>query len=553
MNFLDGLSIKQRLLAIIAVLTAATALVGGIGVKGMIDGFRQSDMLIEEHVKPAILLGEIRLLQSENRAQVMLGLQHDPASAFANAHDHGLAVHTEAVTKNAERIGELLKQYGKRPIEDDRERKFLERFRETRESYVADGLKPAREALAAGDFAKANEILLKKVNPLFRATAEAGKELEDYILKAAEEEQRAHTASFNRTLAVAGAVVAVALLLAFVSGALLIRAIVRPLDEIVGHFEAIAQGDLRREIVARGNNEISRVQRALAAMQAQLVDMIGQIRGSATAISERSTVLKSDVRRVADNSLAQQDGVKRVSAAMQQVSVSVGEVARNTDDAASAANRSADEVRSGNAEVARAMKATGEVAAVMRVSGETMGRLRDSVAKINAVTLVIREVAEQTNLLALNAAIEAARAGEQGRGFAVVADEVRKLAERTASSTADITRIVAEVQAVANAAADSMSGAEAQVVVAQESARASGAALARVLESAAVVTDLTRSIAEASGEQSAATSGVAQSLEQMTELISSTHSRVGNVEQASAELAETASRLQGMVQRFQVA
>jgi methyl-accepting chemotaxis protein len=244
--------------------------------------------------------------------------------------------------------------------------------------------------------------------------------------------------------------------------------------------------------------------------------------------------------------------VMQVSAAMEQVTVSVGEVAQHTDQTAAAARNATRVVEQGAMAVEAEIRNTQMVVDAVAVSTERMDQLRGGIDRIGSVTRVIREVAEQTNLLALNAAIEAARAGEQGRGFAVVADEVRKLAERTSASTSDISRLIDEIQVSAVDVVKAMQDARGKVEAAQASARESGDSLQSMRGATDEVSGLTTQIAHATTEQSAAALGVTQSMEKIASLINDTHARVERVAAVSAELIGTANCLQTAVKVFRV-
>jgi aerotaxis receptor len=187
--------------------------------------------------------------------------------------------------------------------------------------------------------------------------------------------------------------------------------------------------------------------------------------------------------------------------------------------------------------------ATGKVANTVQNSSQTISDLGASIQKIGAIANTIKDIAEQTNLLALNAAIEAARAGEQGRGFAVVADEVRKLAERTASSTKDIAITIGEINAISEAAVKSMHGAVSEVEAGIELIRKNGDGLKEIMKATTSVTERVDHIAKSSMEQSVASESVANSLERITGLVDNNTQSAKDAKSSADELSRSAEEL----------
>ena len=331
---------------------------------------------------------------------------------------------------------------------------------------------------------------------------------------------------------------------------LLTRSIVTPLRKALEVADTIAGGNLTKVIEDAGKDEPARLLGALSAMQTNLRQTIQHIAGSATQLASAAEEL-SAVTEEASKGLQQQNNeIDQAATAVNEMTAAVEEVARNavsTSEASSQSNQAAREGRDRVVETVGAIQTmTQDVqnTALMIEGLATQGR------DIGKVLDVIRAIAEQTNLLALNAAIEAARAGEAGRGFAVVADEVRALAHRTAQSTQEIEKMVAGIQSGTGEAVQSMQQSNQRTQTTLELARAAGVALEQITQSISLINERNLVIASASEEQAQVSREVDRNLVNIRDLATQSAAGANQTSAASHELSRLAVDLNGMVARF---
>ncbi|MCO7521132.1 methyl-accepting chemotaxis protein, partial [Pseudomonas sp. 1] len=336
-----------------------------------------------------------------------------------------------------------------------------------------------------------------------------------------------------------GVLLVVALSLTVVLALALTRSIVRPLGQSLQVAETVATGDLTPQITVQGDDEPARLLAALKSMQQSLRETIGRISDSASQLASASEEL-SAVTEDATRGLQQQSmEIEQAATAVNQMTAAVEEVASNAV-ATSEASRTCDQIaREGREQVRGTVAAIETLASGVAGNAEEVGQLAQQVHDISKVLDVIGSIAEQTNLLALNAAIEAARAGEAGRGFAVVADEVRALAHRTQSSTQEIEQMIVAIRSGAERAVQGMQHSDAQARSTLDGAHAAGDALEAIAAAIGQINERNLVIASASEQQAQVAREVDRNLTTIRDLA---HQSSAGAEQTSAA-SQALSRL----------
>jgi PAS domain S-box-containing protein len=308
-------------------------------------------------------------------------------------------------------------------------------------------------------------------------------------------------------------------------------------------FEKLMQGDMNEEIDISGRDELGVLLCGVQTMQSYLRTIVDEVVTPVGKMQKRISDMGCRVSGVADNAANEHQHIQQIVGTMEGFSRSVAGVANMADDSLGDARAMQQVVEENNRNMELSIAATSKVADTVRGTSRTISDLGNAVENIGSIANAIKEIAEQTNLLALNAAIEAARAGEQGRGFAVVADEVRKLAERTASSTKDITRTIGEIGTISDAAVKSMHDAVDEVETGISLIRKNGEGLKEIMAATGSVSQRIEHIAGASREQSEAGVSVSASLESISSLVDSNAQAAVDARAEAEELARAAVEL----------
>ena len=334
---------------------------------------------------------------------------------------------------------------------------------------------------------------------------------------------------------------------------LIIRKIAGSLNELENAMYQIqSSNDLSRRVAVTSGDEIGLIGQSFNKMIQNFQQIIQQVISNSSEVMEAAQKLTESSQRVANSSRSQSDATVSMAAAVEEMKTSINHVANSSQETNDIARKSGELSTQGGVVVHSAAAEMGRIAESVNQSSQFIMKLGEDSNKISAIVNVIKEIADQTNLLALNAAIEAARAGEQGRGFAVVADEVRKLAERTARSTEEITGMIGSIQAGTNQAVASMQVGSARVTEGVTMATRAGESMRQISNGAEQVIAAVSDISSALSEQSTASNHVSQNVEKIARMTEENSVVANEIASESIRLEGMASTLEKAVSRFKV-
>lgn len=436
-------------------------------------------------------------------------------------------------------------------ISTEQGRRDYNDFKQARKKYVeltekvlelsGAGKKAEALHLLHGEAKKAALYQQDLMNRLMQAKTDQGKKTSE------------HNSDVARAASLLMIILVVAgVLLAVAGGVFIARAITVPLRTAVSKANAIGAGDLTVDIQADSADETGQLLATLRAMAANLRGIMAKVADTSDQVAAASNQLHSTSEQIATGAeeVASQAGT--VATAGEEMSATSSDIAQNCQHAAEGARRASLTAQNGAVVVEKTVAVMGQIAEKVQETARTVETLGERSDQIGAIIGTIEDIADQTNLLALNAAIEAARAGEQGRGFAVVADEVRALAERTTRATREIGEMIKAIQSQTRGAVAAMEEGVEQVKAGTAEAAKSGKALQEILEQINDVAMQIHQVATAAEEQTATTSEISSNMVQITEVVQQTSQGAHESAQAAARLSNNADELQRLVRQFSI-
>ncbi len=438
------------------------------------------------------------------------------------------------------------------PKDDTKGREAVEKVR-----AAAETVKPLNNKVI--DLAMANkngeavDFMNREARPAVRKLIEDSDELSNYQKLRNQERYEEAVKSYKNAVLLMFMIGGIAIVLAVIISILITRSIVLPLHKGIEVAGKIAEGDLTCEdLDVRSKDEIGALARALNMMKKSLSGMIGKFSDTASHVASSSEELSATVIQMTKRVEEQANKANQVATASVEMSQTVIDIAKNSSDIATSSADTLKTAEDGALIVSKTVNEVQEISATVEDLAKIMTALGDRSKQIGEIIGVIKDIADQTNLLALNAAIEAARAGEQGRGFAVVADEVRKLAEKTAHSTSEIGEMITAIQAETEKAVVSMGEGTKKVKVGVELANQAGGGLRKIVDSVNGLQAMVQQIASATEEMSTVSEQISGDIEVIATVSRETSAGSCQIGQESSNLSKMAVELRTDVNHFRV-
>lgn len=406
--------------------------------------------------------------------------------------------------------------------------------------------------LLSGDDAAASALISSAIRPLTNSLVDQISDLMDYNDQGAKAAGVLAGEIYHSGLVTIYSLLLAVVTLTIVLGYMLVRSVTQPLDEALSIAKVIANKDLSQNFKVSGRDEAAAMLAAISQMQNNLKDTLTHISDSSTQLASAAEEMAAVTEESSRGLVKQNDEVNQAATAVNEMSAAVDEVAVNAAEAADASGRAQQLTKSGLENVKRTLGAIQALSSYVESTGEQIQTLSSRAQDISKVIEVIRAIAEQTNLLALNAAIEAARAGEQGRGFAVVADEVRALAHRTQQSTQEIEQMIGSIQDDSLQAVKAMVESQKMADEATSVAQLASESLEEISQSITMINERNVLIATASEEQAQVAREIDRNLTSIRDLSTQSAAGASQTASASGEVSNLAVGLNRVVQDFKL-
>jgi methyl-accepting chemotaxis protein len=543
MHVLNTLSIGTRLIVLTVISSVLLLLVGMGGIWGIQQGSRALAQVYDRHLLSINQLQSVRVSQFHIRNDIFEARLAGDGFAAQEKFDQ--------IDKRIRQISETLEAFKKQSL-SPREKQLLDSYMTARMDFGVNGIGKMRDLLTGEKLAEADALNREVMGPSFARVLQAT----DALIKHLTDEagayglEMAHLAQVLKIASIAG--VLVGLLLSIVLGLIIRQSIVRGVNQLESAATRLAEGDLGSNISVSGKDEFTQVASAFNHMSREFARIIGEIRSAADQIKGAANESSDSSQQVATLSSSQEACAHNANTAALSLSQAVLDVGDNITNMVKEADQAIMLARTGQQVISEAADGIEAISQSVDQTSSVIASLGGHSDVIGRIVGVIKDIADQTNLLALNAAIEAARAGEQGRGFAVVADEVRKLAERTARATEEISTTVRTIQSETSQAIQAMESAQLFVTRGVEKANQGDRAIGDITNAVASLTEQIHTIDGIRARQDESSRDISGRVQEILRMAGNNRATAEASASAATTLGDLATRLTAAASRFRL-
>jgi methyl-accepting chemotaxis protein len=546
MNYWMNLKVKTKTLFLVAIAVATLMVIVATSLSKM-GGMANNEAEMNIAVKHVGMLNDLK----NNLTQIRLDLVY----LLVLEDQAKLAQKSDDIVKRRQDIQEGIAAFAKYDL-DPKEKELLDGFRQGYEAYLSQAtqLKKMTADSVGNPKARAETVTFAVTNvaPLYEKPAKAIGDLVIYNTSEATRTYEHDLAGYHREVFTMSGLAIAAAIFMMAIGILIANSISRPLKMVFDTLALVAAGDLTARSSIRTQDEMGMLAGEVNEMAEKLMTTMNQVAQNSVQVAAAANQLHSTAEQIATGAeeVAAQTGT--VATASEEMAATSADIAQNCHMAADGSKIANDRALAGAAVVQQTVAVMGRIAAQVKSTAQTLAGLGSRSDQIGEIVGTIEDIADQTNLLALNAAIEAARAGEQGRGFAVVADEVRALAERTTRATREIGEMIKSIQSETRQAVGAMELGVKEVENGTRETAKSGDSLQEILNQISDVTQQVNQIATAAEQQTATTGEITNNLQQITEVVHETSKGANASANAANHLARLAGELHDLMGQFKL-